>query len=164
MKTELKTLVAAALAFSVLPLVGAGSGVLAAPDANPVKERQKLMRQVGKAMKTSAKMAKGELAYDAAAIASAMKTMNEVAGKFTDLFPEGSDMENSIMDFDRDSDAKPEIWSNKEDFRQKSLALQAASKAAMEVSGDKAAFLAAFGNVGKTCKGCHEKYKADKKE
>ena len=160
MKQSIKNIVAMLVAVAFLPIAGA----LAGKHDNPVKERQKLMRTVGKAMKTSVKMLKGELAYDAAAVSANMKTMSDVAGNYTGLFPDGSDMDNSIMDFDQESDAKPEIWANMDDFKVKATALKTASEAAMKASGDKAAFGVAFGNVGKACKGCHQKYKADKKE
>ena len=73
-------------------------------------------------------------------------------------------MENSIMDFDQESDAKPEIWTNMDDFKMKAQALQTASSAAMKLSSDKAAFMGVFNKVGNACKGCHQKYKSDKKE
>ena len=153
---------------AVLLFGGSANDVLAGKKANPVKERQKLMRSVGKAMGISVKMLKGKIAYDGAELASRMKVMNEVAGKFsTDfarLFPEGSDKENSMMDFDQESSAKGDIWSHADDFKMKSGDLQTASAAAMSQTGDKAAFAKAFGNIGKSCKGCHQKYKADKEE
>lgn len=164
MKLDMKKIVTLLVALAFLPLAGAFVGAGAAPNANPVKERQKLMRSVGKAMKTSVKMLRGERPYDAGAAADAMKTMNDVAGKYAGLFPEGSDMENSIMDFDQESDAKPEIWTNMDDFKMKAAALKMASAAAQKAAGDKAMFMAAFGDVGKACKGCHGKYKADKKD
>lgn len=164
MKLMMTTFLAMLVALTFLPITGGFSGASADVNANPIKERQKLMRSVGKAMKTTVKMLRGELAYDAVAVSDGMKTMNEVANKYTSLFPEGSDMENSIMDFDQESDAKPDIWTNMDDFKMKAMALATASSAAMKASGDKGAFAAVFGNVGKTCKGCHQKYKADKKE
>ena len=109
-------------------------------------------------------MLRGDLAYDGAAAASAMSTMSTVAGKYTKLFPEGSDMENSIMDFDQESDARPEIWTNKKDFEMKAAALLDASTKAGKAAGDKAALAAVFNEVGNTCKACHQKYKAKKQE
>ncbi|MCF6198872.1 MAG: cytochrome c [Hyphomicrobiaceae bacterium] len=153
---------------AVLLLGGKSAELLAGKKANPVKERQKLMRSVGKAMQISVKMLKGKVAYDGTEIASRMKIMNEVAGKFNDdfsrLFPEGSDDENSIMDFDQESSAKADIWNQVDDFKMKSGELKTASAVAMKQAGDKAAFAKALENVGKSCKGCHQKYKADKKE
>ena len=156
------------MATVVLLLGGNSTEVLAEKKANPVKERQKLMRSVGKAMQISVKMLKGKIAYDGAQIASRMKVMNEVAGKFNDdfsrLFPKGSDDENSIMDFDQESSAKGEIWNQIDDFKMKAGELKTASAVALKQAGDKAAFAKSLENVGKSCKGCHQKYKANKKE
>jgi cytochrome c556 len=152
------------VALAFLPLAGGLVVAMAGENSNPVKERQKLMRSVGKAMKTTVKMLRGDLVYDAVAVVDNMKTMNEVAGKYTSLFPAGSDMENSIMDFDQESDAKSDIWANMDDFKMKAVVLKKASHEAMKAASDKAAFSSVFGNVGKACKGCHQKYKADKKE
>ncbi len=149
---------------ALMPLFGMMSGPGLAADANPVKERQKMMRAVGKAMKISVKMLRGELKYDANAVSGAMKTMNDVAGRFPDFFPKGSDMENAIMDFDQESDARPEIWAHMDDFKMKAAALKKASAVALKVVDDKAAFGAALNNVGAACKGCHEKYKAVRKD
>jgi len=134
--------------------------VAQADGANPVRERQKLMRSVGRAMKTTVKMLRGEIAYDAALAKDSMKTMNDVAGVFTTLFPKGSDKDNSIMDFDKESSAQPAIWADMADFKSKAEALKAASAKAGAAAGDKAALGAALGAVGQACKGCHSKYKA----
>ena len=164
MKLGINTFVALLVALSFMPLAGERNSANAAENANPVKERQKLMRTVGKAMKTTVKMLRGDLAYDASMAAAAMATMSDVAGKYTKLFPEGSDMENSIMDFDQESDARPEIWTNKDDFKMKAAALVTASTKAGKASADKASLGAVFNEVGNACKGCHQKYKAKKQE
>ena len=138
--------------------------VLAEVSSNPVKERQKLMRSVGKAMKTTVKMLRGDLQYDAKAVAGAMATMNKVSKTYPTLFPKGSDVENSIMDFDQESSARMEIWSQNDDFRDKAAALGAASEQAMKAAGDKSAFAAVFNKIGNACKACHQKYKAEKQQ
>ena len=164
MKLVIRTFVVLLVALSFMPLTGENDRAIAGEKANPVKERQKLMRAVGKAMKTTVKMLRGDLAYDAAAASGAMKTMSEVAQNYPKLFPAGSDMENSIMDFDQESDAKPEIWANMDDFKSKTNALLIASTKAGKAAGDKTTLAAVFNEVGKSCKACHQKYKAKKQE
>ena len=168
MKKTFTGLMIFVLGTAVFLLTGNMADVLAKKNANPVKERQKLMRSVGKSMQISVKMLQGKIAYDGAEIASRMKIMNEVAGQFdanfSSLFPEGSDDENSVMDFDQESSAKGDIWSHMDDFKMKAGALKSASAAAIKQANDKATFAKALENVGKSCKGCHQKYKADKKE
>ena len=160
MKLEINVLVALLIGLMVLPVSGLYSNSHAGEKSNPVRERQKLMRSVGKAMKTTVKMIRGEISYEVDSIVAGMKTMGDVADRYTSLFPEGSDMENSIMDFDHESSAKPEIWANMADFKAKAAALKTASAAAMKVAGDKAALSAALANLGNACKACHQKYKA----
>ncbi|PLW67295.1 c-type cytochrome [Pseudohalioglobus lutimaris] len=58
--------------------------------------------------------------------------------------------------------AKPEIWSNQEDFRAKLEDMQGAV-AALQVaaeSGDRKAIAEATGVAGKSCKSCHDEYKS----
>ena len=71
------------------------------------------------------------------------------------LFPEGSGQ--------GDTHALPEIWQNPEDFsaaRMKSEEAFAALREAV-ASGDNEAIRSAFAAAGKTCKGCHEKYREE---
>ncbi len=100
-------------------------------------------------------MAKGKRPFDAAAAQAyandlaAIATLDLVRG-----FPEGSEKGTTR--------AKPGIWSNKDDFAQRwqafgeaTVKLQSAAN-----SGDAGQVAAQVGAVGKTCKGCHDEYKA----
>ncbi|HEU4704915.1 MAG TPA: cytochrome c, partial [Sphingomicrobium sp.] len=62
--------------------------------------------------------------------------------------------------------AKPEIWQKPEDFAAKTRAFQAAAQKfdATARGGDVAAIKAGFGEVGKTCKACHNPYRAPEKD
>lgn len=58
--------------------------------------------------------------------------------------------------------AKPEIWDNMDDFKQKMDDFKTAA-AALNVAaegGDQKAVAAAVGDVGGACKACHDEYKA----
>jgi len=57
--------------------------------------------------------------------------------------------------------AKPEIWKDPKDFAAKLADWQAAASAldAAAKSGDGAAVAAAFGDLGKSCKACHDSYR-----
>ena len=71
------------------------------------------------------------------------------------LFPEISK--------DGDTEALPAIWNNPEKF---SEAVAKAQKATADFQsalsgGDRKATMAAFAAAGKTCKGCHESYRAE---
>jgi len=125
--------------------------------AGPVEDRKEIMKSVGKAIKAAVPMAKGEVPFDAAAAAAAMKTMNEAPDKFVALFPEGSGDHP-------ETEASPKIWENKDDFAAKANDLKTASASAIEAAGKgQDAFKAAlFGSVVKTCKGCHDAYRIKK--
>jgi cytochrome c556 len=58
--------------------------------------------------------------------------------------------------------AKPEIWENKADFKQKMEDLTAAVNALQTAAAgsDKKAIGAQVGAVGKACKACHDEYKS----
>ena len=58
--------------------------------------------------------------------------------------------------------AKPEIWLNNEDFKSKlaDFRREAAKLSEVAAQGDRAAIQSQFGATGKTCKACHDEYKA----
>ena len=59
--------------------------------------------------------------------------------------------------------AKPEIWQSPEDFESKLRNFQAAATAFNSAArgNDVAAMNARFGDLGGTCKACHDKYRAE---
>jgi cytochrome c556 len=72
-----------------------------------------------------------------------------------DLFPSGSDRGQT--------DALPAIWEKSADFEKAVEALElAASKLGATKSADTEAVKAAFGQVGKACKGCHDSFRMKK--
>ena len=58
--------------------------------------------------------------------------------------------------------AKPAIWEKPEDFASKARDFEAAAKTfdAAAKSGDVAAIRSSFADLGKTCKACHDPYRA----
>ena len=142
----------AVIVSSVLSVAAAVTAV-----AGPVEDRQELMKSVGKSLKVAIPMAKGEVPFDAARAAEAMRTINGVPEKFVKLFPEGSDMHLKTT-------ASPKIWENMKDFLAKSVELKMASAQTMAAAGKGAdAFKAAvFGPLLKSCKACHDTYRIKK--
>ena len=132
------------------------SAALAVDD--PIKDRKELMKGNGKAMKGVVAMLKGEAPYDGGAVAKAMKDINGSLTTFVTLFPKGSDTGGETA-------AKPDIWDNKAEFDFIAKDLEAATaKAAAAAPSGLDAFKVAFGDVGKACKSCHEKFRFEKKE
>ena len=137
-----------------LPLLAiAGSAAM----ADPIEDREAIMKGFGQALKTLVPIAKGEAAFDAAAVAAGLAAINDGAQKLdvVALFPAGSTSE--------DSTASPAIWENFADFtaRAEKLKTDAAAAAAANPA-DLDAFRAVFGTVAGNCNGCHETYRLKK--
>lgn len=116
-------------------------------------EREKVMKAIGGAMGTLGGMAKGEVAYDAAAAEAAKAALVTAAGGVAAAFEtQGGE--------DATSEAKPEIWTSWEDFVKKSDALTAAATAADVSSAE--AIGASLGAIGGACKDCHTTYRVMK--
>jgi cytochrome c556 len=82
-----------------------------------------------------------------------LDTVNKL---FFDAFPANSEMLANTR-------AKSEVWTNPSKFKQGAETLNANVErlATAARTGDLAATRAAFGEVGKTCKGCHDEFRRD---
>lgn len=132
------------------------SGLIAvALAATPIEERQKVMKQNGDAMKALAAIAQKRAPFDPAVVKTNAESIAAGLTKAKDLFPEGSDKG------DKETWAKPEIWQDKEVFNQ---GLDRAAAAAQKVVAveQEADFLPALGELGNTCKNCHERFQRPK--
>src|SRR5690606_6671972 len=92
------------LAISILALAGT------AASADPLGDRQALMKERGKLTGELAKVVKGEQPFDAAAVLTTLQAMKDNAGRFDieALYPEGSNT--------GDTTAAPAIWENPDGF------------------------------------------------
>lgn len=131
------------------------SGVAVAQDA--IAKRKAVMKAVGGATKESGQMVKGEIPFDAAKATAHMKTIAEGWGDFAKQFPKGSETGGETT-------AAPKIWESFADFDSKGKKMAAdAAKAQAEAGKGAEPFKAAFGEVTKNCKGCHDAYRVPKK-
>lgn len=148
----MKKLIAAFIAGSML----AGGFAYAASHADPIMARKEAMKSVGGAMGALGKMAKGEMAFDGAAVLAALQQMTTATDGFADLFPAGSETGGETT-------ASPKIWEDNAGFTAK-LAKFREDVAAATASppADQAALGAALGGLGGNCKGCHETYRIPK--
>ena len=73
------------------------------------------------------------------------------------LFPPGTAIGETALD----TQAKPEIWTNRVDFERKAAAYLAATNKLMDAihANDSAAFAAGIAEIKKTCDACHADYK-----
>ncbi len=136
-----KWMLSAALSLTML---GTASAVL----ANAGEDREATMKEVGKAMKALAEIAKGA-PYDAATVEQNTASMVTAFEKFGTLFPAGSETASKA--------SSPDIWANMDDF--KTLLTNAQTAAITVKSSGEAGFKAAFGELGASCKACHTKYR-----
>jgi len=146
-----KTLIAAVIgALAAGAMVGGATIALAQDDI--IKQRQENRKQAGATMRAIKGVidAKG----DVKAIVPQAAKLKELEVAFVKMFPAGSDK--------GDTKALPTVWSDMPGFMATDKAADAAyDKLAVAAgSGDLAAVTAAFGETGKACGACHEKFRA----
>jgi cytochrome c556 len=117
-----------------------------------IKYRQNVMSAMGGLTGTAIGQLRDGFSYgpDLKAVAAALEALS---ADIPALFPPGTDF--------GETKAKPEVWSERKAFE------DAASKAKDEIAafakavdgGDRRAMLAAFKEVGDTCKGCHQDFR-----
>lgn len=114
-----------------------------------VKARMDLMGTIGMNTKVLGDMAGGKAEFDAAAAQAAKDALvaasAEIAAKFE---PQATDPV---------AEAKPEIWTNWDDFVKKATALNTAATALDPSSLD--TVKAGMGAIGGSCKDCHTSYR-----
>jgi cytochrome c556 len=119
-------------------------------------ERHEGMEAVGK----TNKILRRELTADAPNIAEvrgAANAMAKLASRSAHWFPQGTGPDIGK------TGAKPEIWQHPADFQAKLRNFQGAAQALQlaAAKGNGAAAKAAYANLGKTCKACHDSYRSD---
>ena len=119
-------------------------------------ERHEKYEAMGKAMKTVSRELKGS-SPDLAVVRKNAGIINAFAPQIPGLFPPGTGPDVGK------TEAKAEIWQKPKDFMAKSAAFTAAAKAfnGAAQSTDLAKIRAAHGAMGKTCKACHDLYRAE---
>ncbi len=114
-----------------------------------VKARMDLMGTIGMNTKVLGDMAGGKSAFDASAAEAAKAALiaasAEIAAKFE---PQATDPV---------SEAKPEIWTNWDDYVKKAGALNAAATAIDVASAETIG--AGMGAIGGACSDCHKAYR-----
>jgi len=120
--------------------------------ADAIADRQAAMKKNGAAVGALSKIAKGEVAYDAAAVLAAFTTLQDDMKGFADLFPAGSET--------GDTKASAKIWQDMDGFKAAIVAFQTDIDAAIAAAPqDKEAFMPLFGKVAGHCGACHQAYR-----
>jgi cytochrome c556 len=139
------------LAISMLAFAGS------AAFADQILDRQAMMKERGKIVGGLSKMVKGEQAFDAAEVLTALQALEVNAEKFDAdvLFPVGSDS--------GDTTASPKIWEDMAGFKATEDKYLANVKAAAAAApGDVDALKTQLGTLGGDCGTCHKAYRIKK--
>lgn len=120
-----------------------------------VKYRKAVMKSIGGHAGAIGAVAKGQVAYGDHVVhhAIALGEMGKIA---KDLFPEGTG-----PDANGETEATNDIWAKPDEFKMavEAFAAQSAKLAQVAQGGDMEATMAEFGNLGKTCGGCHKPFR-----
>lgn len=141
-----------------------GMGVLttgSAADQKPedvVKYRQSVYTVIGWNFKPIGAMVKGEIPFDAAAVARHAQYVEMMSKATFEGFPKGTG-----PDVVKNTEAKPEIWTKPAEFKNKmdSFQQQAVKLADVAKGSDEKAIKAQFGKTAETCKACHDEFRKD---
>lgn len=140
------------LAIGAILIAGAAFAEGDRTDPN-AKARSDLMRTIGKNTGVLGGMAGGKSAYDAAAAEAAKAALIEASAGIEAAFKDQGAADPA-------SEAKPEIWTNWDEFLKKAGALNAAATAldiaSVETIG------AGMGALGGACKDCHTQFRVMK--
>ena len=141
------------LVFALVALTFASA--LAAPsyaNEDAIKYRKGVMKAVGGTMGSLAAIVKGKAPMShAPALADTMAKLSSISG---DIFPAGSGGINT--------EAKDNIWTEKEKFAAAVKGFQTAAMNISKASGDKEALGAAFKALGGSCGACHKPFRKPK--
>lgn len=154
------------LATACASLLMAATVVAVAADGGPhdkaIKARQAMFQTYGFNIGVLGAMAKGKMEYNATQASEAAANLEAAANFGQSLYwPAGSDSET---DGNARTRALPALWENFPDVGEKAQALKdAAADLSLEAGEGLDALRGAMGAVGKSCKGCHDEYRAEKK-
>jgi len=148
------------LSIALLTAAGIGITPMAVSHFNdkemPQSYRQSYFAMVAMNFGPMASMLKGEIPWNDDQMATWGKELGILATLDTArAYGPGSDKGTTR--------AKPEIWENRDDFNAKMGDFQQAAQqlAAASATGDKKAIAQGIAATGKSCKSCHDEYKAE---
>lgn len=128
--------------------------------ADPVADRQALMKERAGIVGKLAAVVKGEQPFDAAAVKMQLDALhdNAMKGTVAELFPEGTDSEQNAK-----SEASPKIWADMAAFNAAWDKYNGDVMAAASAPpADLAAFKDQFGAITSNCGSCHQNFRVKK--
>ena len=141
--------------------IAAGGLAFAAAHGDAINARKMAMKEVGGAMGALSKMAKGEMAFDAAVALASFQKMNDVSKTYGYYFPDGT---QTGMDAEgKETTAAPKIWEDMDGFKAAIAKFDADTAAAVAAAPASVEALGPLlGSVGGNCKACHETFRVQK--
>ncbi len=122
-----------------------------------VEYRQSLFQLVKSNMGPLGGMAKGAIPYDEEVMMTNAVRLEQLADTMVDY------LAVDTRKFNVETGAKDAIWENFPNVKEKVSALKTAAANLQSVveAGDESEYRSAIGNVGASCKSCHDDYKKD---
>ena len=139
-------------ALAVVAILVLGAVGVASSGTEAIMQRQETMDSIQDALMDLAAIAKKEVPFDAGVVQKNAASIENHFREVSHLFPEGSGKG------DVETWAKPEIWSDYDDFVLKLEAAKAQAEALKSVT-EESAFRPALGKLGNACKSCHTVYR-----
>jgi cytochrome c556 len=124
-------------------------------NADPIEDRQKILKGFGDATKPVAAMLKGEAPFELAPVQAALDTYIEGVKKLPGLFPDDSKTGHK-------TEALPKIWDEKPKFAALYEKLGTDATAVKAGITDLVSLKANFPKVLGDCKACHDDYREKK--
>ena len=147
-----------AIKYTLVALILSTGAALAHSGAKGVvKQRMEMMGDIAAQMKTVAHMLSGQKAFDPQQITASARQIADHAKGFAHLFPEGS--------IKSPSEARPEIWTRWDEFLDRSAEMKAravALAAAAKTAEGPLDIKKPFGQLGMSCKACHQDFRLKK--
>lgn len=142
-----------ACAAIAVPAVAQSPSEFAKPE-DAIKYRKSALAVMGEHFSRIGAVVKGARPYDAKKVAHDAAIVEQMSSLPWQAFVEGSDL--------GETRAKPEIWQNRDKFREKAQTMQSAVQklSTAAKSGDQGALKTAFGDAAGTCKSCHDDYRS----
>ncbi|OKY26595.1 cytochrome c [Thalassotalea sp. PP2-459] len=156
MKLMTKIAVSSALTLSVLS-VNAQVAKSEKQASRAAETRQAVFKLLGANMSPLGAMAKGKIAFDAAAVEKHATRINQLSlmiNDHTSLDTSGFDVTTEALD---------KVWQDRVGFKKaiEKLTKNSAQLITISASGNEAAIKKAISGVGKSCGGCHDNFKMD---
>lgn len=140
--------VAVLIAIGTGAVLGSGTIIAYAQNADAITQRRAAMTNIAKAGTPPFNMSKGEAPFELAKVQAGLKTYQDAAAKLKGLFPDNSKT--------GDTDASPKIWSARAEFNAAIDTFISTAKSAAAAIKDEATFKAEYPKVIRSCGGCHK--------